>query len=103
MTRLEQLVAQERSCEMWIPRNLKLVMHSTATPLMWIGDRILPERALSFFCCVQQEVAVVAPRSQVIHLLSIGQLIVLDEANHGGVVSKLDDAVGAMFRSAVVG
>ena len=39
-----------------------------------------------------------------IHLLPVGRLIVVpDEADHGGVVCKLDDGVGAMYRSAVMG
>lgn len=71
----------------------------------WMGDSILPEVHNEFFCfcCVKQQVVVLAPRSQAIHLLPVGRLIVvLDEANHCGVVRKLDDGVGAILRSAVV-
>lgn len=62
----------------------------------WMDDSLLPEVLDEFFCflCVQQQVVVLAPHSQVIHLLLVGQfIVVLNEANHGGVVSKLDDGV----------
>lgn len=58
----------------------------------------------SFVFAVEQQVIVLAPHSQAIHLLPVGQLVVvLDEANHSGVVRELDVGVGAMFRSPVVG
>lgn len=45
---------------------------------------------------VECQVVVHRTCSQQIHLLPVGQLIaVLVEANHGGVVRKLDDVVGA--------
>lgn len=52
---------------------------------MWMGDSIPPEVHDKFFLPVDR------------------LIIVLDEANQRGVVRKLDDGVGAMFRSAVVG
>ena len=53
---------------------------------------------------VQLQVVFVTPLSQTVHLLPVGGLIVVsDEADHRGVVCKLDDGVGAMDRSAVVG
>ena len=34
LVRVEVLSDQERSCEIWTPRNLKLVTRSTSAPLM---------------------------------------------------------------------
>ncbi len=39
-----------------------------------------------------------------LYLLPVGSLIVVsDEANHRGVIFKLDDGVGSMHRPAVIG
>lgn len=71
-----------------------------------MGNSILPEVHDEFLClrCIKQQVVVLTPCSQTTHLLPVGRLIaVLDEANKSGVVRNLNDGVGAMFRSAVVG
>ena len=53
---------------------------------------------------IEQQVVGVAPLSQTSHLLPVGGLItVFVEADHCGVICKLNDGVGTIDRSAVVG
>lgn len=53
---------------------------------------------------VKQQVVSVAPLSQTIHFLPVsGLIVVTDEANHRGVICKLNDGVRTTGRSAVVG
>ncbi|KAF0039232.1 hypothetical protein F2P81_007467 [Scophthalmus maximus] len=53
---------------------------------------------------VEEQVIVSTPSGQMLYLLPVGCLVVVaDEANHRRIVRKLDDGVGSMYRSAVVG
>lgn len=72
---------------MWVPMNLKLETHSTTILLNGV-----------------MQVIVSAPCGKDLHLFPVGSPTnVGDESNHGGVICKLDDAVGSMHRSAVAG
>src|SRR4029434_11169243 len=93
---VEVLRVQERSSEMWTPRNLKLVTRSTSVPLIQIG------------VCARPLVLLKSTMSSlvflVLDLFSVGRLIVVtDETNHRCVVCKLDNGIRTMYRCAVVG
>ncbi len=65
---------------------------------------LLPEVHNKLLCLagVKEQVIVSAPCGQVLYLLPVGSLIVVfDEANHRGVICKLDDGVGSMYRPAL--
>ena len=67
---------------------------------------LLPEvhNELLCFTGVKEQVIVSAPCGQVLYLFPVGSLIVVtDEANHRGVVCKLNDGVASMHRLAVMG
>ena len=64
-----------------------------------LGSLSLPlvHNQLINFVEVELEVVVLAPRCQGSHLLSVRRLVaVVDQADDGRVVSKLDDGVGAV-------
>ncbi len=65
---------------------------------------LLPEVHNKLLCLagVKEQVIVSASCGQVLYLLPVGSLIVVfDEANHRGVIRKLDDGVGSMYRPAL--
>lgn len=103
-------MVQDRSSEMWIPKNLKLEALSAAILLMWIGSCMPPQTLLK--CTISLSVLLVSRSrllslyyaTRVLYLLSVGCLIVVaDEASHRGVVSKRHDGIGSIHRPTVVG
>ena len=72
----------------------------------WVWVSVSPEvhDELLGLLSLEQQVVAVAPLSQTIHLLPVGGLIVVfDEADHRGVVCKLNDGIGTIDRFAVMG
>ena len=63
-----------------------------------MNAHVLPEvnDDLLSFVDIQEKVVIVAPYSQVSHLLHVGGLIVTNEAYHGCIICKLDDAAVLM-------
>ncbi len=58
---------------------------------------------LHCFECVQLQVVKTAPDSQLLNLLSVSRLVtVLDEADQCGVICKLQELDGGVFRCAVI-
>ncbi|XP_062389318.1 uncharacterized protein LOC134077633 [Sardina pilchardus] len=50
-------------------------------------------------CYIEQQTVILTPRCHCCHLCSVGTLItILDAADYGGVISKLNDGVGARLR-----
>ena len=96
LIRVVMLGVQERSSEMWTPRNLKLVTRSTPSPLIWTG-RCVPSEVhddLFSLACVEGQVVVDASLCQVPDLFPVWRLIVFaDEPDHGCIVCKLHDCV----------
>lgn len=59
---------------------------------------------LFFFAGVKERVIIGASQDLMLYLLPVGCLIIItDEASNRHVVRKLDNGVGSMHRSAVVG
>ncbi len=72
----------------------------------WAGDHLEPEvhDHLHYFEHVKLQVVKTAPGSQLLNLLSVSRLVTaLDEANKCGVVCKLQELDGGVFRCAVIG
>src|SRR4029434_6555309 len=110
LIRVEVLRVQERSSEMWTPRNLKLATRSTSVPLIQIGvcapPFVLLKSTMSSLVCfsVESQVVVGTPLCQVLNLLPVGRLIVVaDETNHRCVICKLYNGIRTMYSCAVVG
>ncbi len=58
---------------------------------------------LHYFECVKLQVVKTAPDSQLLNLLSVSRLVpVLDEADQCGVICKLQELDGGVFRFAVI-
>lgn len=78
LTRLEVLMYQDRSSEMWTPRNFKSEKCSTIIPLMWIGFFICPVFLMKSTICylvlpvLRSRLLLLQPHSQVLYLLNLG-------------------------------
>src|SRR4029434_5066399 len=100
---VEVLRVQERSSEMWTPRNLKLVTRSTSVPLIQIGVCAPP---LVFLKSTMSSLVFLVLRARLLSvhhaarcqvLLPVGRLIVVaDEANHRCVVCRSVEHMSAL-------
>lgn len=104
------LVVKERSSAMWTPRNLMLCALCTTTTSIMRGLRagllfFLKSITISFVLLTLSSKAVrPAPSCQPLHLHSVCSFVlVLDESHHRCVVSILNDLIGRMWGSVVVG
>ncbi len=80
-------------------------LHSRAVDGQWgVVNGVSPEVHHNLLCLLHIEGQIATPFSQLHHFLSVVRFIVAaDETYHRCVISELDDVVGAVFGSAVVG
>ena len=103
---LDQLGAAGRSGEILgdVDTQELEAVHTLHRRPVWVSVPPEVHDELLGLLSVEQQVVGVAPLSQTIHLLPVGGLIVVfDEANHRGVVCKLNDGIGTIDRFAVMG